>query len=653
MNGTAAMKLGDMSLAAQAYNHPVGDKVIIIIAVVTMIAMKKLLQHTYTNIQVLAQSAEKKTREFFGKMIESSCINEDNYDEVTGKLDRDTEWIMPEDMPANMTKDQFMKMKCDLSMPGLVQICPVLEDSPEPIIYHICKATNYCAIKRQATEVTYPEETELAKFKEWYNSKILPEIQGFLADFNYSYTEWYNHLDAGKQSEVDGINKIDLALDNTFEMFVKSEKQLYEKTMVDGIPGVKAPKNRCICAASPEHKYVMGPITWKLAEYMDVHLKGYCGNKNWTDLEHYYNTMEDMGFVQTVQLDGSGFDRTQHYEIKQIVDHSIYNFLIKTHKITHVTNDQFSFYATPEFRTIKMVEVVDKSKRNLGKIVQRGKVYSGTSDTTLMNTVRMALYNRYVAETKLGLQKHEYGLLCKGDDATLFMVPKTQQQIETAYFSVFSQKKTGVHGLGQIAKYLNIGGIEDVDFCSTSTYYDHVQGYKIVRQLKRFLSLTPWSRKAVNMTTDQIKVYKQALYLSNLHWMRGLPLYSQFNELLKTDIRGIKFKTKDGKKKQTFIDDEIVDSPALLKILDNMYLCEDFYYSQVNRVSDKCKCPDVNMCFCDQTDFIHYLYTKFPELDAWHINAKLVEDEMKTTYLGEESPTQVINTIKVDLWGGL
>lgn len=50
-----------------------------------------------------------------------------------------------------------------------------------------------------------------------------------------------------------------------------------------------------------------------------------------------------------------------------------------------------------------------------------GKTFSGSPDTTLMNTIRMVMYNRYVNEfmTDLIPDVH-YKLWVKGDDVVCF-----------------------------------------------------------------------------------------------------------------------------------------------------------------------------------------------------------------------------------------
>jgi len=44
--------------------------------------------------------------------------------------------------------------------------------------------------------------------------------------------------------------------------------------------------------------------------------------------------MQEEGYTATIQLDGKGFDITQHHEIKEVVDVQIYNYIADN--ITHV-----------------------------------------------------------------------------------------------------------------------------------------------------------------------------------------------------------------------------------------------------------------------------------------------------------------------------
>lgn len=527
------------------------------------------------------------------KRIISSCITMDNYDEVSGQLSPQVRWKL--NIAPNLTEYQFIHMKCDIEKVGLQQIVPQLRipgavnDLANPIIYHVCKANNYCAIKRQTTKTPTFEATELNNFKIFFDKIFANEFKTMLDDFTYSYSDWFNHLNSKQQKELKDIDANNLKLDNSYTMFVKVEKQLYD--------GDKAPKNRCICCPKPEHKYVLGPITFALEQLFAKNVKGYCGGKNWEELENIYNDYDALGYLKTVQIDGSGFDRTQHQEIKEIIDHKIYKYI--ANKIHHVTKNAYLYYATPEWRKIKVEYFTKEGRHNLGYVEQRGTVFSGSCDTTLMNTLRMAIYNRYVIEQKLGINKDKYGLLAKGDDAAVFL-PNivTDLKIREAYAKVFYTKKyrptevTVQHGLGQIAKYIKIGDISDIDFCSTSTFYaKSINSYKIVRQLGRFLTLTPWSRKALSMSDDDIKIYKMSLYVSNLKWMEGLPIFHKYNEtFLKQDLTGVKAKLVTGEKKQLLPED-------IGNIDFNYYMDKDMLYSNKDRSSLKKPDPQDYMDF--------------------------------------------------------
>jgi len=512
-----------------------------------------------------------KTQKWNSRIIPTSCISKDNFEEVGGELDRDTKWNMK--LPCNLSQTEFLQLKCTQTKAGLKQIMPTLPNAPEPIIYHVCMGTNYCAMKRQATSVAYPDQAMLTDFEQWFEVIFETEIKPLLTGFQYSYDGWYNHLTAAKQAELSKIDLSQPVYDNSYEMFVKSEKQLYENG--------KAPKNRCICSPNTWHKYVLGPVTYKL-EKLFKNFKGYCGGKNWDELQLVYKQNENCGYTSTIQLDGSGFDRSQHLELKQIVDYKIYKFVAPY--VHHVDKKLFDFYSQPIWRKIKCVITVTtaggkKKKQNMGSILQRGKTFSGSMDTSLMNTLRMALYNRYTLERVAKIKTWNYSLLCKGDDSAVFIKPQFLKQALEAYDKTFTRKKTGIHGLGQIAKFIKTGDISDIDFCSTQTYKDTIGNFHIVRKWDRYLTLTPWSRKALSLSKDELKVYKRSLYESNLAWCKGLILFESFNEFLKEDLTNIKVKLKSGQTKL------FSDTDSYKDIDLNYYFSKDEYYANKTRIS--------------------------------------------------------------------
>jgi hypothetical protein len=58
--------------------------------------------------------------------------------------------------------------------------------------------------------------------------------------------------------------------------------------------------------------------------------------------------------------------------------------------------------------------------KNYGNVVIPGGVLSGSTDTTLMNTIRMLSYIRFCVE-RVGIK--EYEVWVKGDDTVLFVKP--------------------------------------------------------------------------------------------------------------------------------------------------------------------------------------------------------------------------------------
>jgi hypothetical protein len=506
-------------------------------------------------------------------IVKTSCITRDNYAEVAGPLSDQVKWCVK--IPHNLDMTRFLSLGCDCVKEGLRSVAPVFLQAPQPIIYHICAANNYCATKRQATAVTKFDPVMLNEFDLWFDKIFRLEFVPLLRNFSYSYSDWYNHLNTKQQHELSRVEPYNIPLSNDYTMFVKVEKQLYDNG--------KAPKNRCICSPNVYHKYVLGPVTYALESLFSANVFGYCGGKNWEQLEDYYNQCAERGQTLTMQLDGSGFDRTQFYELKRIVDHKIYMFLVNNRKIHHVDAPTYRYYACPEWRKIRVNWFTKDGLETMGFINVRGTVFSGSMDTTLMNTLRMSLYNRFVAERHFGLKKDQYGLLCKGDDAVMFLPAATNiTTFRQAVLKVFTENKTGTHGLGQIAKYIKIGNIEDVDFCSTSTFYaPSIHSYKIIRKLDRFLTLTPWSRKALRFSKDERKVYLHQLYLSNLKWMDGLPIFSAYNDLLKQNLLGVRCRLRTGQSKVLSHDDEIQQIDAYY------YMDKDFIYSDVDRQSSR------------------------------------------------------------------
>jgi hypothetical protein len=215
-------------------------------------------------------------------------------------------------------------------------------------------------------------------------------------------------------------------------------------------------------------------------------------------------------------------------------------------------------------------------------------------DTTLMNTIRMGLYNRFVNERLLGLiYGMDYECIAKGDDTVAVYDDSVDlRKVQRAYFSVFFNKNDAKeedwgkihHGLGQIAKFYHWGTLEDIDFCSINVFYvPHYNCYKITRKLDRFLTLTAWSTKCrANLDTTISKIYSRVIAIANLSWMKDLPIFRTYNALFMKDVPYDISMPNIGKIKELLKDEFTFDVFKAIKIegLEDL-LSEDAKYGKL------------------------------------------------------------------------
>jgi hypothetical protein len=416
------------------------------------------------------------------------------------------------------------KGECEIA---LLQMLPIGINNKNVICYNSCLRTLFAAFKRATMQVFPVENTTLKEFGKFAQNMIDKYLDPHLKNFDYSFSEWYNKMPLKKQKDIDKA-KTDYEQRTKpeqvkFGLFCKREKQ------------EEGGKNRAIANIDPITKYIMGPVTWALEDICDNYFPGYCGKKNWDMLETYYMNCEQDGYTYVLQGDGSAFDLSQHAEIKEYVDFYIYK-KIQEH-IYHVRKDDFINAATNPHRILD-AKLMGKEVIQLAKADIYGTVFSGASDTTLMNTLRMALYNHFTLNRKGFVYNRDYRLLCKGDDFIVFTKTPTLygQDYQNVYYEIWSKKAKDPltttytkHGIGQILKFLIVGGITDIDFCSTCVIRDlDGKSLKIVRRPERMVMLDSYTRAGLKMSKAQMKqyLYDQALALEISHG--NLPFYSNY-----------------------------------------------------------------------------------------------------------------------------
>lgn len=373
------------------------------------------------------------------------------------------------------------------------------------MMYGKNKQTLFAALKRQLKSAPAPDSNTVRDFLKHSEQIIDEELGDQLKDFSYDVSQWYNHLARGKQREIKPLYDLYMHPERMIHYNSKEIEKLLTlhytaivKAEIQDLDG----KPRMVCSIPKHVKYIMGPVTWMLEEIAAKHLKGYCGGQNLTEMGDQLNEYIKQGFTKVVEGDGSAFDNTQDITLKAI-DRYIYNKV--TSKIYHVPKRLFEQVANAYYK-IMDVNYRDHFTNKVKTYVEYyvlGTVFSGDCDTTLMNTIRMVLYNRYIND-KAGLKYgKDYIVYAKGDDfSVLYKNTIKDEFIDQIYYKYFLPKSSGPEeisdkrqfGLGQILKFLDKG--------DTSTF--------------KFCSLRSWFKKPLNdeitLTRDPSKLYNKALY---------------------------------------------------------------------------------------------------------------------------------------------
>jgi hypothetical protein len=438
-------------------------------------------------------------------------------------------------------KVQDIECTCRTYHHSLRTILPLPRTSAiNTIIYNNCNRNLYASFKRQCKKVPFPDWNVINEFKIFVKDKI-DKIFSRIPDkvLDYSYAQWFNKEPIGKQKVLSAviertsfmertkeydeegnqskyyIKRIPINLDRFIqsgakcfkvehELFCKAEKQE---------PGGK---NRAIAAISQHVKYIMGPICWLLEHIFTDYTKYYSGGKNADDYSKYYTKRKGE---MVIEGDGSGFDQTQFFELKY-VDRYIYRKLAQRLNLYHIYDrkELFLNIASTPIKTLRAIQVnrITKKRYDVLKADIIGTVFSGSSDTTLMNTNRMAFYNWFTLSKVLDKYKGDNFVgLHKGDDFVEFPgIILDQQKIkdtyEKKYWCLKSENEKNpniIRGLGQIIKVLDIKPIDESKFCSGFVAKNKRNIFYYMRDLQRMARFAFWSRKACSYKASVLKQY--------------------------------------------------------------------------------------------------------------------------------------------------
>jgi hypothetical protein len=410
--------------------------------------------------------------------------------------------------------DQLRNTQCPKKILAEKIIDPHSYDQVDnTLIYNSCKHTIFAAAKRQMKMAPTPDPIVADEFLEYAKAIIDKELGHYLTHFGYSYEDWYKHLNTEKQAKIDMyVQYLNGDATLTPQQVRECKNTCYEGICKIELQG-KNGKPRMVCSIPLRTKFVTGPVTWKLEEVLGKHLNGYCGGMNIKQMSDKINNYIQQGFTKVVEGDGSAFDNTQDITLKR-VDHYLYERV--EHSIYHTSKQQFHDITHEPYKTMDVTYIQNKKRRRLFSYKILGTVFSGDCDTTLCNTMRMALYNRFVND-KYGLKYgKDYIVFSKGDDFTVLYKPYiTDQMIQEIYYRYFiksndsvSDPNTDIFGLGQVLKMLNIGDITTFSFCSLRSWKIAEDKIILTRDPKKFFNLALFSRKIKSYTPIQrIKYY--------------------------------------------------------------------------------------------------------------------------------------------------
>lgn len=514
-------------------------------------------------------------------------------------------------------KDTYEKYECTCDkqltkgkrMYKLLQV----QNMSLPKIYHACWKNNMSAMLRMLVQCPKPEEKITTLFAAWFERIFDVEIKPLLKNFTYCQLAWFNHLPKKKQQEVYPYFKeliphdyVPITMEeireyNTYTNFVKSEKQF----------GATA-KTRCICSPCAAYKFIMGPVTYALEQIFKNNFVGYKVPKTWSGMEEKLDEFEAEGLTATVQLDGKSFDMTQNIYLKEIVDHKIYDYI--SEYVHHVPIDVFRAVSTVRTRKVIPTCVTGDTVTQFGYVKLEGQVFSGSMDTTLMNTIRMSCFVRFcqylaknatmvngevrlVSDFDISFDS-EFKTWVKGDDTTVFTTPENAILLEQAISWVFAteaqwlEKQDIVHGLGLISKFVKIGTIIDFDFCSTMAIRTQ-HGYKILRKLENIVNKEHLSVKVGQMDMDS---YNNDLITSAKCWLgKEQNILSQYFELVHPFTIGAKPINKYGAAKD-YIPTEFKYEDAYI---DWDYKIQEERYSERSFTTDELEASILEQVDCD------------------------------------------------------
>jgi hypothetical protein len=146
--------------------------------------------------------------------------------------------------------------------------------------------------------------------------------------------------------------------------------------------------------------------------------------------------------------------------------------------------------------------------------VIHGTVPSGKMNTSEANTRRSGAYLRYIAHISGLIEGVHFFLETCGDDTIMIIATAHVNTFVTNVYKIYNNNPldTKPHGLGQVAKLIEIfDDITQAEYISCHFIKNDVGQIKMIRKLKRFLQLSPWTLSNKKNDLNQEKKLNQQL----------------------------------------------------------------------------------------------------------------------------------------------
>lgn len=332
--------------------------------------------------------------------------------------------------------------------------------------------TRAALLARQFNTISRPSPAGLGVFdrvvEDWFvrNKESLLRTLRFLPDEDLTFEKFIKDSEASKRPiYLKGWEKfLDKGRISThMEVFSKLDEVHHAK--------LESSRPRCIFSPSPEIKAVGGYLARIMIKMVKSVEPGFISGFSEAGLAAHVSACLERENISPetrsiYTYDGSSHDAHQAPELIEMVDHRFMRELLPE---ILSRSDVPAYLHQVVLKALTQMEVPFRSRCGLkGRV--RGTVFSGhPTRTTLFNTLRTILYNRYLMAL---IRPGERLLVCaSGDDVLVFHssgAPLALAEVEDA--KALLGNPWGVGGLGQVAKDFIAGPLEKQSFLSKKLY---------------------------------------------------------------------------------------------------------------------------------------------------------------------------------------